>query len=75
MQELEKLETARKAIEESMALPEAYSNGAHMRELRTQHDDNAGEHARAIARWEQVDARIGELKERLAALRSDRAVQ
>jgi hypothetical protein len=46
-----------------------------MRELRAQHDDNAGEHARAIARWELVDARIGELKERLAALRNGRAVQ
>jgi ATP-binding cassette subfamily F protein 3 len=75
MQELEQLETNRKAIEESMTLPEAYSNGARMRELRKWHDDNAGEHARAIARWEQVDARIGELKERLAALRNDRAVQ
>jgi ATP-binding cassette, subfamily F, member 3 len=75
MEELEKLETARKAIEASMALPEVYSNGARMRELRTRHGENAGEHARVITRWEQVDARLGNLKERLAALRNDRGDQ
>jgi ATP-binding cassette, subfamily F, member 3 len=75
MQELEKLETHRKAIEESMALPEAYANGMRMRELRKGHEDNATEHARVITRWEQVDARIGELRQGIDALRNDRADQ
>ncbi|MFI5369541.1 MAG: ABC-F family ATP-binding cassette domain-containing protein, partial [Spirochaetia bacterium] len=72
---LEELEAARREIEESMALPEAYENGGRMKELRKKHEENHYEHGQSMARWEEVDSRIGTLREGIEGLRSDKAGQ
>ncbi len=75
IQQLEELEAARRGIEESMALPEAYANGGRMRELRKLHEENHDRHARSMTRWEEVDSRIGALREGIEGLRSDKAAR
>ena len=75
IQQLEELEAARREIEESMALPEAYANGGRMKELRKKHEENHDRHAQSMARWEEVDSRIGALREGIEGLRSDKAAQ
>jgi len=75
IQQLEALEAARREIEESMALPEAYENGGRMKELRKRHEENHERHAQSMARWEEVDSRIGALREGIEGLRSDKAAQ
>ena len=75
IQQLEELEAARRQIEESMALPEAYENGGRMKELRKRHEENHAQHAQSMARWEEVDSRIGALREGIEGLRSDKAAQ
>jgi ATP-binding cassette subfamily F protein 3 len=73
IQQLEALEAARKSMEEHMASPEAYANGERMRELRKRHEENHERHAHSMARWEEVDSQIGELREKIEGLRPDRA--
>jgi ATP-binding cassette subfamily F protein 3 len=75
IQLLEELEAARREIEESMARPEAYANGGRMRDLRKQHEENHERHAQSMARWEEVDSRIGALREGIEGLRSDKAAR
>jgi ATP-binding cassette subfamily F protein 3 len=75
IQRLEELEASRREIEESMALPEVYENGGRMKELRKKHEENHEQHAHSMARWEQVDSRIGALREGIEGLRSDKAGQ
>jgi ATP-binding cassette, subfamily F, member 3 len=72
---LEEMEGRRRQIEESMALPEVYSSGERMRDLRRAHEENAGAHAKAMAQWEELDARLNGLKDGLARLRSDKGDQ
>ncbi len=71
--ELEQLEAARREIEETMARPDVYADGARMRELRRRHDEMHERHAAAMARWEEVDARLAALKAAISGLRSDTA--
>jgi ATP-binding cassette, subfamily F, member 3 len=71
MHHLEALEAARQAIEGTMALPEMYANGDRMRELRKQHADNHDRHETAMAAWEEMDARLRELRDRVSSLRID----
>ncbi len=71
MGEVERLEAARKSIEESMALPEVYANGGRMRDLRRQHAENHARHDAAMTAWEEMDGRIRALRDRLAGLRID----
>ena len=73
MAALEALEAERREIEGSMAKPEVYADGQRMRELGKRHEANAERHAQAMARWEQVDLLIAELKAGLAGLRTDKA--
>ncbi len=75
IQQLEELEAARREIEESMAMPEVYENGGRMKELRKRHEENHERHARSMTRWEEVDSRLGALKEGIEGLRSDKAGQ
>ena len=62
MQALEDLESTRREIEETMALPEVYSDGDRMKRLRKRHQENQALHAESMKRWEQVDARLREVK-------------
>jgi ATP-binding cassette, subfamily F, member 3 len=73
MRQLEGLEAARKVIEESMALPEVYSDGDRMRELRKQHVDNHDQHDRAMTAWEDMDGKLRDLRDRVAGLRIETA--
>ncbi len=75
IQQLEELEAVRREIEESMARPEAYANGGRMKELRKRHEENHERHAQSMARWEEVDSRIGALREGIEGLRSDKAAR
>jgi ATP-binding cassette subfamily F protein 3 len=67
--ELESLEKEKAAIEHAMAQPDAYAKGDRMRELTRGHEANQGQHAKAMARWEDLAAQAGELKSRLAGVR------
>ncbi len=69
VEELEKLEGERRRIEETMALPEVYADGARMRDLQKRHDDAIAAHDAAMARWEALEARLGELRARASAPR------
>jgi ATP-binding cassette subfamily F protein 3 len=62
MEALEGLEEDRRTIEASMALPDVYSDGQRMRELRKRHAENQKRHAEAMERWERTDAGIRELR-------------
>jgi ATP-binding cassette subfamily F protein 3 len=68
--ELESLEKEKAGIEHSMAQPDAYANGDRMRELTRSHEANQARHSSAMARWEELAAQAGELKKRLAGLRT-----
>jgi hypothetical protein len=75
LQRLEELESERLEIEGSMALPEAYANGERMKELRRGHDENHRQHAEAMAKWEQLDDRSRQAREKMANLRTDTVAQ
>jgi ATP-binding cassette subfamily F protein 3 len=75
MQRLDELETGRRGIEESMALPEVYANGERMKELRREHDENHRQHAEAMAKWEQLDGKSRQAREKMANLRTDTIAQ
>ena len=66
LEALDGLDAARRQIEESMASPETYSDGERMKAARRGHDENAARHADCMARWETVDARLRELKDRIS---------
>jgi len=66
---LDSLEAARKETEDAMARPEVYADGARMRELAREHDENARMHQEENRRWEEVASRISELKARMAEAR------
>jgi ATP-binding cassette, subfamily F, member 3 len=66
---VESLEAARKATEDEMARPEVYADGKRMRELRMAHEENARMHRDENRKWEEVVARITELKAQLAGAR------
>jgi ATP-binding cassette subfamily F protein 3 len=68
--ELEAMEREKADIEHSMAQPDAYANGDRMRELTRSHEANQARHVKAMALWEELAAQAGELKKRLAGLRS-----
>jgi ATP-binding cassette subfamily F protein 3 len=70
MHSLQALEDQRRGIEESMALPEAYANGERMKELRRQHQQNSLLHAKAMAKWEQLDRQCQRARESIASLRT-----
>ncbi|MGA2763246.1 MAG: ABC-F family ATP-binding cassette domain-containing protein [Spirochaetia bacterium] len=72
---LDELETARRETENTMALPEVYSDGQRMRELGKAHEENVRKHEEEARRWEEVAGRISELKGRLAGLRNGTASQ
>jgi ATP-binding cassette, subfamily F, member 3 len=72
---LEDLEGRRREVEAEMSLPEAYSDGARMRELRRRHDEAAGEHARLMKKWEELAAAISEGRQKMEGLRSGKASQ
>ena len=72
MAKLEELEKARTRIEQTMALPEAYSDGERMRELHRELKNNAEEHQRATTRWEGLASAVAEVKGKMAGLRDDR---
>jgi ATP-binding cassette subfamily F protein 3 len=63
MARIEKLEEERRSIEQTMALPEAYSDGERMRQLDRDLKANAQEHQRLTARWEEVASEIAQRKE------------
>ena len=71
MRQVEGLEAARKAIEESMAQPAIYANGDRMRDLRRQHAENHLRHETAMTAWEEMDARMRVVRDRLGGLRID----
>jgi ATP-binding cassette, subfamily F, member 3 len=75
MAALEGLEGERRRIEEQMAKPEVYSSGELMRGLRREHEENARSHAKTMAEWETLDRKLGDLKDSLGRLRSDKAGQ
>jgi ATP-binding cassette subfamily F protein 3 len=75
MERLETLETERRAIEESMARPEVYANGERMKDLGRRHEENHRLHVEAMARWEQLDGRSRQAREKIANLRSDTAAR
>jgi ATP-binding cassette subfamily F protein 3 len=66
MQGLESLEGSRREIEETMALPEVYADGERMKALRRRHQENQALHGESMTRWERVDARLRELKEKIS---------
>ncbi len=66
---LESLEASRKGTEDEMARPEVYADGKRMRELRMAHEENARMHRDENRKWEEVVARITELKAQLAGAR------
>ena len=68
--ELEAMEREKADIEHSMAQPDAYANGDRMRELTRSHEANQARHVKAMALWEELAAQAGDLKKRLAGLRS-----
>jgi ATP-binding cassette, subfamily F, member 3 len=70
VEELERLEALRRSLEDDMARPEVYANGERMRDLRRRHTETHDLHAAAMARWEELDARLGELKGTISGLRS-----
>jgi ATP-binding cassette subfamily F protein 3 len=71
MQRLEELETERHGIEDSMARPEVYENGERMRDLRREHEENHRQHMEAMAKWEQLDGKSRQAREKMANLRTD----
>jgi ATP-binding cassette subfamily F protein 3 len=71
MQRLEELESERHRIEESMGRPEVYANGERMKELRREHDENHRQHADAMAKWQQLDERARQAREKMSSLRPD----
>ena len=75
MRQIEGLDAARHSIEQSMALPEIYANGQRMRELRKRHAETHGLHNNAMAAWEEMDARLRDLRDRVAGLRIDTAAR
>ncbi len=72
---LESLEAARRQTEDEMARPEVYADGARMRELGKAHERNAREHREKTERWEEICARISELRARIAGIRNGTAAQ
>ena len=68
---LDELESGRHVIEESMARPEVYSSGERMKELRREHAENGRRHSDAMEKWEQLDSRTRQAREKMATLRPD----
>jgi len=66
---LDSLEAARRETEDTMARPEIYADGARMRDLAREHDENARMHQEENRRWEEVASRISELKARMGEAR------
>ena len=62
MSRLESLEVERRATEDEMARPEVYADGRRMRQLQQAHEENARMHQDENRKWEDVAARISELK-------------
>ena len=62
LERLDQLEAARTETEDQMARPEVYADGQRMRELGKAHEQNVRSHEQETKRWEEVAARIAELK-------------
>jgi ATP-binding cassette subfamily F protein 3 len=70
---LDALEASRKETEDTMAKPEVYADGKRMRELGKTHEKNARLHLEESRHWEEVCARIAELKSRIAGVKNGTA--
>jgi ATP-binding cassette subfamily F protein 3 len=75
LRQLDELEDRRRAIEEEMADPRAYSDGDRMRTLSRAHGAARLEHERLMTVWEDQGRRIAGLKSTLAGLRSGTAAR
>jgi ATP-binding cassette subfamily F protein 3 len=72
---IDELEDRRRALEGEMADPAAYADGERMRTLSREHDAVGREHERLMEIWEHQGHAIGELKTRIAGLRSGTAAR
>ncbi len=70
---LDRLEDRRRELEGRMAEPESYSDGARMRELTRAHTEVQEEHAKLMARWEELSGFIAEGRQQIGGLRSGKA--
>ncbi len=68
--ELEALETKCRLLEEEMARPESYADGARMRGLSKDHEQARAGHASLMAAWEKLCVRISDTRGEIDSLRS-----
>jgi ATP-binding cassette subfamily F protein 3 len=69
---LERMEVKCREIEEEMARPDTYANGARMRELTRAHDSARKDHAGLMEKWERLCRGIQEAKAEREGFRSVR---
>ncbi len=75
LEQLEALDAESRRLEEEMARPEVYSDGARMKELTRSHDSARARHDALMEKWESLNVKISETKTKMEDLRSGRGAR